>query len=458
MIKILRFNNWIVLTDCPSEAIEKLHYHLALPVEYLEVRGQSRFGGFFEYNGQTYGSLLLGDRVPSGLLPYVLQTLRHYGYQWQGIDHRRELESPLPLWSVTANWRPYQMEVHKSVNRNNAIGIVDAPPRSGKTLMAIRAIDTYSYPCVYIAPSVAIVRQTYEQLKSFFGEDYVSRIDGSAKISEKDPSKQIVVSTPITAARMPQEWWDGRFLLVIDEFHHAAAETYHVINSKAANAYHRLCFTGTHFRTGDDELAMEAICSQKIYKIEVGDLVQQKYLAAPRIRFIPIHGGGVASNRYDAVYRHGIVGHEKRNQKIVELANLLTYHRYPTLILTNQRAHADLLGEYIAGSKVVKGGEAALTDQAISEFRQGQYFVLIGTSVIGEGVDIPNAKALIYATGGGYTVGMLQSYFRPLTYQDDKPEGVIYDFYDHQHKTLLKQSTRRFEYTREYLGDCVGML
>lgn len=458
MIKILRFNNWVEVHNCPPEALEKLYYHLSIPVEYEAVRGQSRFGGFFEYNSMMYGSMLLGHRVPSGLLPYVVNILNHYGYQWQGIDFRQELESALPLWSVTANWRPYQHDVERSIIDHNAIGIIDAPPRSGKTLMAIRAIDTFSYPCVYIAPSVAIVRQTYEQLKSFFGEDYVSRIDGSAKPTEKDPSKQIVVSTPITAARMPQEWWDSRFLVVIDEFHHAAAETYHVINAKAGAAYHRLCFTGTHFRTGDDELAMEAICSQKIYKIAVGDLVQQKYLAAPMVRFIPVHGEGVGSSRYDAVYRHGIVWHQKRNQKIVELAHSLTYYRYPTLILTNRRQHADMLGECIAGSKVVKGGEAALTDQVISEFRQGQFFILIGTSVIGEGVDIPNAKVLIYATGGGYTVGMLQSYFRPLTYQEDKPFGMIYDFYDYQNNILTNQSNRRFAYTREYLGDCVEML
>jgi superfamily II DNA or RNA helicase len=311
---------------------------------------------------------------------------------------------------------------------------------------------------VYIAPSVAIVRQTYEQLKSFFGEEYVSRIDGSARPGEKDPEKQIVVSTPVTASRMPQEWWDKRFMLVIDEFHHAAAETYHVINAKASSAYHRLCFTGTHFRTGEDELSMEAICSRKICKIEIADLVQQKYLSAPRVRFIPVGGGDVPSQRYDALYRHGIVEYGPRNKKIVELAQLMAYHRYPTLILVNRRNHADQLGQWIAGSKVVKGGEAALTDEAISEFRDGKFFVLIGTSVIGEGVDIPNAKALIYATGGGYTVGMMQSYFRPLTYQEDKPEGLIYDFYDNQNRTLKNHSERRFEYTRQHLGNCVEMI
>ena len=42
---------------------------------------------------------------------------------------------------------------------------------------------------------------------------------------------------------------------------------------------YRLAFTGTHFRSGGDELAMQAVCSQVLYQIPIPYLVEHGYLA-----------------------------------------------------------------------------------------------------------------------------------------------------------------------------------
>jgi superfamily II DNA or RNA helicase len=159
------------------------------------------------------------------------------------------------------------------------------------------------------------------------------------------------------------------------------------------------------------------------------------------------------------VYRYGIIENEARNKRIVGIAHTIARDNgIPTIVLVQRREHADMLGERIENSIVVKGGENALTSAGVDAFTAGRYDVLIGTSVIGEGVDRPRAAALIYAGGGEATVQMMQSYYRPLTAAKGKTVGLIYDFEDTQHRILQRHSASRLLFAKKHLGDCVKSL
>lgn len=322
---------------------------------------------------------------------------------------------------------------------------------SGKTLMAARAIDDHGTTCVYIAPSVSIVAQTAKVFTRLFGEQLVARYDGERK---EDLSKPIVVTTAASAVKQPIEWWRTRKMLIVDEFHHGSAETYHRINLLAEHIFYRLCFTGTHFRTGDDALAMHAISSRLLRKIAWWELAPT-YLAWPRIFFLtyrqakPVHVSGVY---WDRVYKEGIAECEERNEKVIQTARGLYEAGVPTLVLTRRRMHADLLGKSIPDSVVVKGGEQQLTGKAVQAFNEGRVPMLIGTTVLGEGVDVPRAGAVIYASGGGEGVQMLQSYFRSMTAHEGKPIGRVYDFIDRHHRLLIEHSDGRSNMAIEQFG------
>ncbi len=235
----------------------------------------------------------------------------------------------------------------------------------------------------------------------------------------------------------------------------SAAETYHRINVLAEHIHYRYLFTGTHFRSGADQLAMEAICSQVIHRVGVAELVP-KYLAPPRVTFLPVRGPKVHGEDWRAAYDKGIRDYEPRNDLIVELSNMLIQDNgIPTIVIVRRRAQADALADRIADSVSVKGGEAELTNDSIKDFLAGKVQCLVGTSVLGEGVDVPRAAALVYASGGAEGVTMLQSYFRPLTAHAGKDCGRIYDFIDSQHRTLRRHSKQRIDFARKHLGGCV---
>lgn len=265
-----------------------------------------------------------------------------------------------------------------------------------------------------------------------------------------------MIATTPSAVRQSRDWYDTRGVLIIDESHHSAAETYHRINHLAQNVHYRYLFTGTNFRSGDDTLAMEAICSQVIHRVTVDDLVPE-YLAPPRVFFAPVKGPKVSAEDWRAAYDKGIVDYEPRNNLVVNLATMLSQdNALPTIVLVRRRKHANMLAERIPGAVAVKGGEAALTNDSIEDFLAGKVQVLVGTTVLGEGVDVPRAAALIYASGGAEGVSMLQSYFRPLTAHEGKDRAYIYDFIDLQHRTLRRHSKQRIDFARLHLGDCVN--
>ena len=460
MIVVLRGNSFAEVRGAPAAFLANLRTHLAVPLEptndaAAQARAESRFGKVFFYEGAPWGSLVRDDgRVPAGLTAHVLALAQHYGLHAEYRDVRAPPEEQYPLHAVRAKWREYQDAVQRKIVVYGS-GVIDAPPRSGKTLMAARAIDAHAQPTIYIAPSVQIVRQTYEVFCSHFGEDLVARLDGEARPEQRDVSKLIVVSTSASAVRQPPEWWATRRMLILDEFHHSAAETYHRINELACNAYYRLAFTGTHFRSGADELAMQAVASQVLYQIPISYLVQHGYLAAPRIVQLPVRAPSLAGLPWEDAYQQGIVECDARNEAITKLACGLADNGIPTIVLTKRRVHADLLGDRIPESVVVKGGEGALTSSAVKAFCDGRGYVLVGTSVIGEGVDVPRAAALVYASAGDASVGMMQSYFRPLTARDGKSVGLIYDFDDRHHGTLRKHAASRRTFAESYIGTTV---
>jgi superfamily II DNA or RNA helicase len=454
-VRLVRYNARTYIERAPAWFLQYAARHLSVPIPSYDVADKgSRFGGSWLYQGPEgdviMGSMVRDETVPAGLTDYVAKLAEHYRVPCSIVDVREPPEEQLPLWSVSMPWRPYQDEVQHRLIRN-PVGIIAAPPRSGKTSMAARYLDMRNLPSVYIAPSVQIVRQTYEVFCRFFGEDFVARLDGAAKPHQRDVSRPFVVATAASAVRQEQEWWDTRRVLVIDEFHHSAAETYHQISEKARNAYYRVGLTGTHFRTGDDEMSMHAVISRVLLNIPIGYLVARGYLAKPRIFFLPVPRLGRSLYTGD-VYRDGIVDHGPRNALVKKVALKLRDADEPTIILTRRRAHADYLADLIDGAEVVKGGQNALTSAVVKAFNAGDFPILVGTTVIGEGVDVPRASALIYASGGGAGVQQVQSYFRPFTAREGKLVGRVYDFADDAHHSLQRHARARAQMARRLLG------
>lgn len=399
---------------------------------------------------------------PTGLLPLCIEVLRKFRCQYQLFDARRKPAGGVPDATVNLGLRDYQQE---AVRRALEVGrgVIDLPPRSGKTRLALEIHRQLAVPTLWLAPTDNIVRQTCDVAARFFGERYVMHAVGAASAVEaiKFP---LVVCTAATAYRMPDHFYASREALIMDEFHHASAKQYQSILAQCDHVYYRFGLTGTYFRSGQDALAMYQHLSNTIFKLTTKDLVERGYLAPVQAVFLPFdaprirarvggrfHGGG-----------HGTVGiseHDARNALIGEAALQLLRVKRRVLILVNTKVQGYAIAEFLNGRVGKVSGtqfnpaEFVSTDRdrriqsrVIASFNEGQEVrVLIGTSLLGEGVDLPGADALVYARGEKAEVSLTQAIYRVCTAISGKREALLVDFADRHHSKLLAHAMARLQ-------------
>ena len=327
-------------------------------------------------------------------------------------------------------------------------GVVNLPPRSGKTRVAIAAISKIGLPTLYIAPTVGLVNQTVEAISDLLGHEYVRGATGgvsSAKKGRQLSSAPIVVSTPQTAVKIPGVV--GRKVLVIDEFHHSAAKTWQAVSAALPHAYWRLGLTGTHFRADGLDMEMAGVLSRAVYQRSVGEMVEIGRLAPARIVMVRVRWPEVTGSGSE-LYSNGIVNHVRRNDIAVAAIKQLVEQGKRVLVLAKEIAHTKHIASRIPGAAQVDGTDNGAVDQALKWLQDGAVSVVVGTSVIGEGRDVPAADALVYLVGGKSRVRVTQDYFRVLTSSPGKQFGIVVDFADCQHERLSEWSAARLRIYR----------
>ncbi len=398
---------------------------------------------------------------PTGLLNYVLYTLGQYHYQFQINDVRLKPEGMMPEL-IDIPLRDYQKQaVNKAVREGR--GVLDMPPRSGKTRTGLEIQRDLALKTIWIAPTDRIVRQTQKVFEDFFGKYYAVYLAGSSGQDEAQ-SAMVVVCTAATAMRLSPQFYSSRECIFIDEFHHAAAKSYKNILERCGHIYYRYGMTGTFFRSGEDTLAMHAVLSNVIYKVTSQQLLELGFLVPTYVAFVPVLDSrlrGLPSNAFHL--GHGKMGiHENvwRNQAVAQCAMWLNRTGRKVLILVGTKKQGYLIRDILRAfmpkspeSTEFQTIEFVSTDvsrpvqtRILESFEQDQEVkVLIGTSLLGEGVDLPTTDALVYARGEKAEVTLTQSMYRVCTAVPGKDHAIVVDFADRHNKKLIEHSRERLQ-------------
>jgi superfamily II DNA or RNA helicase len=386
--------------------------------------------------------------IPSGLRDIVQHHLQQLGVQVYVQDYRIRPVAPASPFAPIPLW-PHQ-EGCKDQMLGGGDVVARMPPRAGKTRTLLEVVRELNLPTLWIAPTNSIVTQTIKEAKKWFPEDQIKHVQKATWGQSKDAL--LTVCTAGGMLTLPPEFFSTRHHLVCDEVHHFLANKSwgRYLNEQTPHVFHRKGMTGTFFRSNGDDLSLLAFIGRVGYSISSNALLEKGFLVPTYTTFVPIDGPKVRPTSSDFLSEGGhgtlgIVQHGHRCDAVAACAKHLEALGRTVIILVATKHQGYLIKQRLDvlfppkdQNKDFESVEFVSTDRpkqiiqkVYSSFVQRQEVrILIGTSMVGEGVDLPPADALIFASGGKAAVGYVQALYRVCTAHPGKEYGVVVDFVD----------------------------
>jgi superfamily II DNA or RNA helicase len=93
--------------------------------------------------------------------------------------------------------------------------------------------------------------------------------------------------------------------------------------------------------------------------------------------------------------------------------------------------------------------KTATRRQAVADLQSGKVRAILCTTIFDEGVDIPELRKVILASGGKSQVKLLQRIGRGLRLADGKSSVEIVDFADKHHEMVRRHALERMKRFKE---------
>ena len=231
--------------------------------------------------------------------------------------------------------------------------------------------------------------------------------------------------------------------IVVDEFHHAAAPTYHRLLKYFAPQF-LLGLTATPDRTDRSDIL--SLCDDNlVYEYPLFDGVRGDFL-------VPFHYYGIYDEtvEYQEIpWRNGKFDPDLLAHKLATMGRarhaLRVWNQHKqirTLAFCVSRAHADFMARYFQKNKIravaVHGDSEMSRGEALELLESGDLDVIFSVDLFNEGVDLPAIDTVLLLRPTESKVLFLQQIGRGLRKSDGKDRLVILDFVGNHQSFLHK--------------------
>jgi superfamily II DNA or RNA helicase len=348
-------------------------------------------------------------------------------------------------------------------------GVLWAATNSGKTEVAISVIKALDESTLFLVKGKDLVLQTYERFKKRLGDTDVGIIMSNKWDVRKftvasadtlarrfNPSK--VTSKSVDNKKIVGELLTNVKIVIIDECHTLASDGLFSI-VRYCTAPYRYGLSGTPFKRGDkQDLKLIALTGEVCYKVTNKEMIDDGVSVPTHITFVDIDKPYMPPGiDYQTAYEDGVVHNLYRNKIICDSAIKYCELGKQVLVIVKKIDHGHVLSNLITMSKAfiphtfIHGSlDTSVRSQALEDFKGGITKVLIASSILDQGVDIPNIDVLIFASGGNSYIRAIQRVGRGLRLHEAKDKLTVVDFSDRTNKYLAKHSMERIKtYTKE---------
>ncbi len=387
----------------------------------------------------------------------VVEYLR--AHKWPYRDEARAYgQTPWPLKERRQPF-PHQTEALDTWWQGGGRGVVVLPTGTGKTYVALLAIERAARPALVVTPTIDLLNQWYGEMLTAFGVP-VGLIGGGSH--ELQP---LTVTTYDSAWRYLEQWGHRYGLLVFDECHHLPGPTY-TLAATGSLAPFRLGLTATPERADGQDALLPELIGPVVYRREIKQLAGE-FLAEYRVERRYVELSPEEAQRYQQAREHyrrfvedngismsGAHGWQRfiqatcrlpggraafqayREQrrlavaapaKVHLLEELLEQHRSDrVLIFTADNATVYQIARRFLVPAITYQTKTKERRKILERFHTGEYSVLVTGQVLDEGVDVPAASVGIILAGSGSTRQHVQRLGRLLRKHGDK-QALLYE-------------------------------
>lgn len=398
-------------------------------------------------------------RFPTGLVKRVGKFLTSKRLMWNLADNRilpkykclslrNRLEEP-PEYA--------EQELAVSAMMKHEGGVCEIATGVGKSRIIKEFLLKTQRPTLVITPSGNLRSQTYEYLSESFGTDDVGLL-------RADHDKPIIVSNYHALASKDASYFKQFTGLVFDEFHKAAAEgVRNDFNDKLYEIYYRHGMTATNFKNNDNSnIYLESVLSDTLYSFSTIEAINKGYVR-PLVSFFHEMKNLdlVSKNNYKSDTKRFIDQNMNRNHIAIEVAKKMYHSNIPTIMLVEHMEHGKYLQQQLGSNALFLNGQdesSSYNMQMVKRFNKKEIPILIGTDVLGEGVDTKACGALVNLGGGKARSELMQKCGRTIRNFFDKKVGYYFDFNDLNQKHLRLHSKERIKIIEEVYGKSVNII
>ena len=375
----------------------------------------------------------------------------------------REIEDYLPQQRGKAfdgsqlELKKHQLEALKSLQamRDNSetIALLYHATGTGKTVTAVMDAKSCGGRVLFLAHTQELVNQAAGTFRKLWPSVTVGRyIEGM-----KQPNAHVVCGSVQSVALHLDQFRDDAFdYLIVDEAHHASADTYQKVLSYFKPSF-TLGLTATPERTDDNKVILD-IFKNTAHKLDIQTAVEIGELVP--VRCIRIHTNiDLTKVRFNSV-QYNIRDLEskiyvpERNRLIVD--TWLQYVRDKrTVVFCASVKHAEqiaaLFAEVGIRAAAVSGGMKQSERREFQDkFVSREIQVLCACDLLNEGWDCPEIEVLFMARPTMSKVLYTQQLGRGMRLYEGKESLMVFDFVDNASQYNMPQSLHRLFKLKEY--------
>lgn len=379
----------------------------------------------------------------AGHLGYIEKALKEEDLSYELIDVRKIPEKSIKCelkGKVTPRW--YQTAALK-VAETKPTGVVASCVGSGKSYVAAGLIAQKKVKTLVLVPTRDLVTQTSKDLAGFL----------TCSVGATDDCDVIVTTQAGILSKHKKgelkRWLKTNSIdmIIYDELQHSASDGFVGLLPDLARVYFRYGLTGTFHRPDGKTLALHAFLSEVLFTYTAKQATEEGFLTPLQhvIHELP----GKSSPDYQREYKANYCNPKMPLLAVISKIVWQCPEEAQILIMVNQKdAGGAEIQKYLNASGVasvyISGDDKRQTvNDAIARFNSKQIAVLIGSKIIGEGIDIRSTDHLIMAQGGKSSVAITQALGRAVRLNPGKTVATVHDFEFVNTKFMVKHLDSR---------------